>query len=76
MSYLLDATALIEFAKGIEPTRSRVLDLLETGHTVALCGVTVAEFHSGIAHGQDPRMDRFIDRLPCWEISREVGRPV
>jgi len=74
MRYLLDSTALIEFSKGIEPTQTRILTLIESGHTVGLCGVTVAEFYAGLPHGQDPRMDRFIDRLPCWDVSREVGR--
>jgi predicted nucleic acid-binding protein len=74
MRYLLDSTALIEFAKGIEPTQTRILSLIESGHTVGVCGVSMAEFYAGQPHGQDPRIDRFIDRLPCWDVSREVSR--
>jgi predicted nucleic acid-binding protein len=72
--YLLDSTALIEFSRGIEPAQSRILSLIEAGHTVGVCGVTVAEFYSGSPYGSAPKVDRLIDRLPCWDVSLEVGR--
>src|SRR5262245_4587397 len=42
--YLLDTTALIDFSKRFEPARSKILELIDTGHQLAVCCVTAAEF--------------------------------
>jgi len=71
--YLLDSTVLIEFSKGVEPTASAVLALIENDHLLGVCAVSIAEFYSG-AFGDTSAMDRFLDQLPCFEITREVAR--
>jgi predicted nucleic acid-binding protein len=71
--YLLDSTVLIEFSKGVEPTASAVLALIENDHLLGVCAVSIAEFYSD-AFGDTSAMDRFLDQLPCFEITREVAR--
>ena len=41
---LLDTTALIDFSKGREPARTRILDLIAGGDELAICAVNLAEF--------------------------------
>lgn len=73
MKYLLDATVLIEFSRRREPTTSRLLSLIEQDQLVGICAVSIAELYSGPL-GDEPAMARFLDRLPCFEITREVAR--
>ena len=67
--YLLDNTALVDFSKGVEPVRSRILRLLTQGERLGVTPVTVTEFHSGTLLGQDPDWDRFMRGLEYWSIS-------
>lgn len=70
--YMLDTTVLIEVEKGIEPTSSRVIELLSDHHELCICPVQLAEFYSGILLGENPRMDAFLERLtfiPLWHES-------
>ena len=71
--YLLDTTALIDFSKGREPARSRILEMIEVGDEVGLCAVNVAEFYTGVSFGQQPAWDEFLSALTSWEVDFEDG---
>ena len=72
--YLLDTTALIDFAKGHEPASSRVLRMIESGDEVGVCAVVVAEFYAGLAPQERPRWDSFFEALRFWGATRETAR--
>lgn len=71
--YLLDTDVLITFSRGRQPTTSRLLALLEQGNEVGICPVTVAEYYAGVKRGTDPQLDRFIDSLAYWGITRAAA---
>lgn len=71
--YLLDTTVLIDFSKRREPVSSTVLRMLESGDSVGVCAINVAEFYSGARRGEDARMDRFLGALITWPITFEAA---
>ncbi len=71
--YLLDTTTLIDFSKGQEPVRSRLLALLETDHIIAICAVNLAECYSGIAPEERVRWAEFFKNLRYWDITKEAA---
>ena len=73
MRFLLDTTVLIDFARRREPVRKRVVELITAGHDMGVSAVSIAEFYAGIEPGDDPSMDRFLDRLPCWDATRSIA---
>jgi predicted nucleic acid-binding protein len=72
-SYLLDTTALIDFSKGFEPAKTKILNLLSSGEFVAVCSVTVAEFATGLAPAQREEWQMFLAALPYWNITPEAA---
>lgn len=72
--YLLDTTALIDFSKGREPARSRLLRMIQTGDEVGVCAINVAEFYAGVPPEKRALWDAFVDALGYWEISRAAAR--
>jgi predicted nucleic acid-binding protein len=68
--YLLDTTALIDFSKDREPTRSRVLSMITAGDELGVCAINVAEFYTGVSPATErPALDQFIRSLAYWEIT-------
>ncbi|MDI3339985.1 MAG: PIN domain-containing protein [Sphaerobacter sp.] len=65
---LLDTCALIAYAKGHEPARSRILDLIDSGAEIGVCAINVAEFYSRLPPGERTRWQRFFDTLEYWDI--------
>src|SRR5713101_1026672 len=73
LNYVLDTTALIDFSKGFEPSKSKILNLIDSGEQVALCCITVAEFATGLTHTERERWQEFLGALPYWDISNEAA---
>ena len=73
MTYLLDTTALIDYAKGWEPARSTILALLEGQDMVGVCAVSVAEFVAALPPAQRAEWVPFFTSLTTWDITREDG---
>ena len=71
--YLLDTTALIDFSKGREPARTRLLGMIADGDELGVCAVNVAEFFSGLPIDKRATWDEFLGSLFYWEIPREVA---
>ncbi len=71
--YLLDTTALIDFSKGREPARSRILAMIQSGDDVGVCAVNVAEFCAGLPPSRRAAWDKFFGSLLYWDITREAA---
>jgi len=71
--YLLDTTAIIDFSKGREPTRSRILDMIDAGDELGVCAINVAEFYSGLPAERRDVWRNFLMALPYWEIAHETA---
>jgi predicted nucleic acid-binding protein len=71
--YLLDTDTLIDFSKGREPTRSRILQMIEAGDVLGVCAINVSEFYAGLPEEQRSTWDEFFTALPYWPISREAA---
>lgn len=68
--YLLDTSTLIDYSKGVTPTRTRVLGGLAAGDEMGVCAVVVAEFEAGLYATDRPAWERFLsDSLYYWPIS-------
>jgi len=65
--YLLDTTALIDFSKGREPARSRILKMIQEGDELGVCAVNIAEFYAGIPANQRAVWDEFTGSLQYWQ---------
>ena len=72
--YLLDTAALIDFAKGREPVRSQILEMIDAGDELGVCAVSVAEFYAGLPVAEQPQWDAFFAALRYWEITRQASR--
>jgi predicted nucleic acid-binding protein len=72
--YLLDTTALIDFSKGREPARSRILQMIEAGDELGVSPVNIAEFFAGVPPSQRTVWGEFMDSLHYYEISSEAAR--
>ena len=72
--YLLDTTALIDFSKGREPARSRILKMIQEGDELGVCAVNIAEFYAGIPANQRAVWDEFTGSLQYWDTTIEAAR--
>lgn len=71
--FLLDTTVLIDFAKGREPAKSRILEMLESGEEVGVCAINVAEFFTGLPVEKRKEWEEFFDTLSFWDITKEAA---
>jgi predicted nucleic acid-binding protein len=67
--YLLDTTALIDFSKGFEPAKTKILNLIDSGETLAVCSVSMAEFATGLSAEERDQWQEFLGGLAYWDIS-------
>jgi tRNA(fMet)-specific endonuclease VapC len=72
--YLLDTTALIDFSKNREPTRSLIWQMIDAGDELGVCAINVAEFYSGIPSEKRSTWDEFIGSLRYWGITKDAAR--
>jgi predicted nucleic acid-binding protein len=72
-AYVLHTTALIDFSKGFEPSRTKILDLIDAGQQLAVCCVSVAEFFTGLEPAERPPWRQFFGTLPYWDITPEAA---
>ena len=71
--YLVDTTALIDFSKGRDPARTRLLEMIEAGDDLGVSAVNVAEFYTGIPADKRAVWDEFFRSLAYWEITRAAA---
>lgn len=70
---MLDTTALIDFSKGFEPAKSKILALFDADQQLAVCSVSVAEFFTGLLPSERQQWREFFSTLSYWEISAEAA---
>jgi predicted nucleic acid-binding protein len=71
--YLIDTDTLIDFSKGWEPTRSKLLQLIDGGDVLGVCGINITEFYAGVPPESRGLWDEFFSALPYWGIGRETA---
>jgi tRNA(fMet)-specific endonuclease VapC len=71
--YLLDTDTLIDFSKGREPTRSRILHMIDAGDLLGVCAINVSEFYSGVPEENRLVWDELFGSLTYWDISRQAA---
>jgi predicted nucleic acid-binding protein len=71
--YLIDTSALIDFSKGREPARARILALIRDDNAVGVCPINITEFFAGIPSEQRSQWDWFFASLTVWNISSEAS---
>lgn len=69
MRFLVDTSTLINFTKGREPARSRLLEMAATPDEIGVCAVIVAEIFAGAAPAERPIWQRFFRGVTHWEIT-------
>ncbi len=73
MLYLLDSSTLIDWLKGKPGAVSLLADLLQTGHTLALNAIGVAEVYSGLGPDEREPADQIVENLEYWDIDEETA---
>jgi predicted nucleic acid-binding protein len=71
--YLFDTDVLIDYSRRREPGHGLVLEILTRRDDVGICAVQLAEVYSGQEWGERGEFDTFLNNLPCWAITPEVG---
>ena len=71
--FLLDTTALIDFSKGREPAKSKILEMLESSE-VGVCAINVAEFYTGLPLEKRKAWEEFFNSLLYWNINLETAK--
>ncbi|MFN0070486.1 MAG: PIN domain-containing protein [Chloroflexota bacterium] len=72
--YLLDTTTLIDFSKGREPTRSWVLEHVDSGDELGVSPINLAEFYAGVDPAHHADWDEFFNLLTFWSIDRALAK--
>lgn len=71
--FLVDTTALIDFAKGHEPVKSRLLEMIESGEELGVCAINIAEFFDGLPVEKRDQWSEFFDCLLYWNITKNIA---
>jgi predicted nucleic acid-binding protein len=66
---LLDTTALVDFARGLEPSTACLKHLLRSGDEIGVCPVTVAEVFAGLQPHRHQDWNTLLSALLFWPIS-------
>ena len=72
-TYLLDTTVLVDYFRGRQAASLLLERLVDDGHTLALCGINVAELFAGLPERQRPAARELIDSLHYLEILPQVA---
>ena len=73
-SYLLDTTVLIDYLRGHAEVRARLDTLVEQGHELAVCAISVAEVFVGVREKDREATTRFLSTLEYFDLSFDVAR--
>lgn len=74
-SYLLDTTVLIEWLRNSPGAEERLLELVDSGASLAVCCVSVAEVFSGLLTDRDrDALEGLLADMKYWEISPSAAR--
>lgn len=73
MIVLLDTNVLVDVLNGRRQRLEFVADLVNQGHLLASCAVTIAEVFSGMRGSEAGATTEFLDGLEYFEITREIA---
>ena len=74
MTILLDTSVIIDALRGRRGRRELLRGLLEQGHELACCAISVAEVYSGMRPDEVEATAELMDALEYVDISREAAR--
>ncbi len=72
-TYLLDASALIDWLQGIAAARRLMDSLTDEGHALAVCCISVAEVYSGLTEEERLAVEPAVSALEYWDINFEAA---
>lgn len=70
---LLDTTVLIDLSKGSGRVLDTLQSLVDTGWTLGVCAVSVAEFLAGVPRPRRAQTEWWLANFEYWDISREAA---
>jgi len=70
----VDSSALIDWLNGVLPVAQLFHRLIQEGHTLAACPISIAEVYSGLAEDEWPVADPVIDALEYWDIDPPTAK--
>lgn len=71
--YLLDTTTLIDLSKAIAPVRARLEALLDAGHDLGVCALSVTEFLTGVPAAHRSSWEQWLATFHYWDVSWEAA---
>ena len=72
--YLLDTSVLVDVLNGKRDRRKALSGLVEAGHVLASCSVTVAEVFAGMHSSEADPTEELLDSLEFYELTPAVSR--
>lgn len=73
-SYLLDTTVLIDYLRGHAEVQGRIHALVEQGHELAVCAISVGEVFGGLREEDREAAVRFLSTMEYFDLSFDVAR--
>src|SRR2546423_9149218 len=74
MTVLLDTSVLIDVLNGRRQRLEFVRSLVQEGHMLACCAITVAEVYAGMRRGEAKAPGELLSGLEYFDTSRVVAR--
>jgi predicted nucleic acid-binding protein len=71
---LLDSCVIIDALNGRRGRREYLGKLLDRGHLLACCAVTLTEVHAGMRENEKVRTEQFLDSLEFFPIGVDVAK--
>ena len=71
--FLLDTSVLIDMLNSNRNRAAQLRLLVERGHDLASCPITIAEVIAGMHPGEEAETETLLNRLRFYPISREVA---
>jgi len=72
-TYLLDTNVIIHVLRGRKNRINLLADLLDSGHLLASCPITISEIYAGMKPTEENRTRAFIESLQFLPMSAEIA---
>jgi predicted nucleic acid-binding protein len=71
---LLDTTVLIDVLRARQNRRSQLIELIDSGHTLATTAINIGEVYSGMHPNEESATRAFLADLECYSITEPIAR--
>ena len=71
--YLLDTNVLIHVLRGMKGRSEFLSNLLEAGHVLASCPITIAEVYAGMQPKEEPSTRRLVESLQFLPLKADIA---